>query len=74
MQMGQKINPHAMRVGIIKDWDSTWYLGESTKLSGAKVGMIKAWDFPKWTFRMKCENLWVLFCTTIWAIRKGLFF
>ncbi|NLA71200.1 MAG: 30S ribosomal protein S3 [Clostridiaceae bacterium] len=23
--MGQKINPHGMRVGIIKDWDSRWY-------------------------------------------------
>lgn len=23
--MGQKVNPHAMRVGIIKDWDSRWY-------------------------------------------------
>ena len=23
--MGQKVNPHGLRVGIIKDWDSTWY-------------------------------------------------
>ena len=23
--MGQKINPHGLRVGIIKDWDSVWY-------------------------------------------------
>ena len=23
--MGQKINPHGLRVGIIKDWDSKWY-------------------------------------------------
>jgi len=23
--MGQKVNPHGMRVGIIKDWDSKWY-------------------------------------------------
>ena len=23
--MGQKVNPHGMRVGIIKDWDSRWY-------------------------------------------------
>ena len=23
--MGQKFNPHGMRVGIIKDWDSKWY-------------------------------------------------
>ena len=23
--MGQKVNPHGLRVGVIKDWDSTWY-------------------------------------------------
>ena len=23
--MGQKVNPHGMRVGVIKDWDSRWY-------------------------------------------------
>ena len=23
--MGQKVNPHGLRVGIIKGWDSTWY-------------------------------------------------
>ena len=23
--MGQKVNPHGQRVGVIKDWDSKWY-------------------------------------------------
>ena len=23
--MGQKVNPHGFRVGVIKDWDTTWY-------------------------------------------------
>ena len=23
--MGQKVNPHGLRVGFIKDWDSTWF-------------------------------------------------
>ncbi len=23
--MGQKVNPHGLRVGIIKDWESTWF-------------------------------------------------
>ena len=23
--MGQKVNPHGLRVGIIKDWESKWY-------------------------------------------------
>lgn len=28
--MGQKVNPHGMRVGIIKDWDSRWFANKST--------------------------------------------
>ena len=27
--MGQKVNPHGIRVGVIKDWDSKWYAEES---------------------------------------------
>mgnify|MGYP000993144505 CR=1 FL=1 len=26
--MGQKVNPHGLRVGIIKDWSSKWYSGK----------------------------------------------
>ena len=26
--MGQKVNPHGLRVGIIKEWDSRWYAEE----------------------------------------------
>ena len=26
--MGQKVHPHGVRVGIIKDWDSKWYAGK----------------------------------------------
>lgn len=26
--MGQKVNPHGLRVGVIKDWDSMWYAEE----------------------------------------------
>lgn len=28
--MGQKVNPHGLRVGIIKDWDSKWYADKKT--------------------------------------------
>ena len=24
--MGQKVNPHGLRVGVIKNWDSRWYV------------------------------------------------
>lgn len=27
--MGQKINPHGLRVGVIKDWDSRWFANKS---------------------------------------------
>ena len=27
--MGQKVNPHGLRVGIIKDWDSRWYASDA---------------------------------------------
>ena len=26
--MGQKVHPHGLRVGVIKDWDSKWYAGK----------------------------------------------
>ena len=27
--MGQKVNPHGFRVGVIKDWDSRWFTNDS---------------------------------------------
>ena len=26
--MGQKVNPHGLRVGVIKDWDTKWYASD----------------------------------------------
>ena len=37
--MGQKVNPHGMRVGVIKDWDSRWYARED------KVGNLIVEDY-----------------------------
>jgi len=34
--MGQKVNPHGLRVGVIKDWDSRWY-AEGREFSDALV-------------------------------------
>ena len=28
--MGQKVNPHGLRVGIIKEWDTKWYANKRT--------------------------------------------
>ena len=27
--MGQKVNPHGLRVGVIKDWDSRWFVKDN---------------------------------------------
>ena len=27
--MGQKVSPHGLRVGVIKDWGSKWYAGKN---------------------------------------------
>ena len=27
--MGQKVNPHGLRVGVIKDWDAKWYANKN---------------------------------------------
>ena len=26
--MGQKVNPHGLRVGVIRDWDSRWFASD----------------------------------------------
>ena len=28
--MGQKVNPHGLRVGVIKNWDSRWFVGDKS--------------------------------------------
>ena len=37
--MGQKVNPHGLRVGVIKDWESRWYASED------KVGDLIVEDY-----------------------------
>ncbi len=37
--MGQKVNPHGLRVGVIKDWESRWYARED------KVGDLIVEDY-----------------------------
>ena len=49
--MGQKVNPHGIRVGVIKDWDSRWFaskkdfsdnLVEDHKITRIRLQMILA--------------------------------
>ncbi len=34
--MGQKVNPHGLRVGIIKDWDSQWFVDKKDFAANVK--------------------------------------
>ena len=34
--MGQKVNPHGLRVGIIKDWDSRWFVDKKDFAANVK--------------------------------------
>lgn len=34
--MGQKVNPHGIRVGVIKDWDSRWFAKDNVFLIEAQ--------------------------------------
>lgn len=46
--MRQKVNPHELRCGVIKDWDSlvhTEGCKENLNTSkGLKIGIVKDWD------------------------------
>ena len=46
--MGQKVNPHGFRVGVIKDWDSRWY-AKNEKVGDLLVEDKKLRDYLKKT-------------------------
>lgn len=44
--MGQKVNPHGLRIGIIKDWDTKWYANDKN-FSELLVEDVKIRNFIK---------------------------
>jgi len=44
--MGQKVNPHGLRIGIIKDWDTKWYSNKKN-FGDLLVEDVKIRDFIK---------------------------
>ena len=46
--MGQKVNPHGLRVGVIKDWDSKWYADKKDFHENPKM-----WSKVLWTDESK---------------------
>lgn len=64
--MGQKVNPHGFRVGIIKDWSSTWYadkkdfsdkLVEDYKIRKYLKNLLKASGIDKLTIERKGDKV-----------------
>ena len=51
--MGQKVNPHGLRVGVIKDWDSRWYASDE------KVGdlIVEDQKIPDMNAQLVAENI-----------------
>lgn len=37
--MGQKVNPHGLRVGVIKNWDSRWFVGDEVFGRYTSIGL-----------------------------------
>ena len=44
--MGQKVNPHGLRVGVIKDWDSRWYAESDFADYLVAVSYTHLWNVP----------------------------
>ena len=47
--MGQKVNPHGLRVGVIKDWDAKWY-ADKKNFSEFLVEDVKVREYVKKKF------------------------
>ena len=64
--MGQKVNPIGLRIGINKDWQSTWYASKQDFATFIKEDHdIRAYfnknmqilAFPKWKLKEQKTNL-----------------
>ena len=60
--MGQKVNPHGLRVGIIKDWESKWYAEEEPEI-------LYSYD-TKLKNKSRRYNFTKVSCSTANVIRK----
>ncbi len=74
--MGQKVNPHGLRVGVIKEWDSVWYadkdfakyLVEDHKLRKYIKKKLYASGVPKITIQRTAERVKI----TIYTAKPGI--
>ena len=52
--MGQKVNPHGLRVGVIKDWDARWF----AKKADFGDTLVEDYNLRK-TLKKGCHRLFV---------------
>ncbi len=63
--MGQKVNPHGLRVGVIKNWDSRWFAGkdmaanisEDNKLRNYLKGKLASFNVSKIEIERKSNEI-----------------
>lgn len=69
--MGQKVNPHGLRVGVIKNWDSRWITGkdfaqniyEDNKLRKYLKDRLSAFSVPKVEIERKSNTVTIFIFT-----------
>ena len=69
--MGQKVNPHGLRVGVIKNWDSRWIAGkdfaqniyEDNKLRKYLKERLSAFSVPKVEIERKSNTVTIFIFT-----------
>ena len=49
--MGQKVNPHGLRIGIIKDWDTKWYAERKT----LPIFLVEDYNIRKYIKKKLCS-------------------
>ena len=67
--MGQKVNPHGLRVGVIKNWDSRWFAKD--EVFGDTL--VSDYNIRKYLKKIKGLKLWVRMFSTIKLAKKAYF-
>lgn len=62
--MGQKVNPHGLRTGVMKDWESKWYPEETQENflvnEPLKIEMVKDWILHKIEVKRKQYSMRIM--------------
>ena len=74
--MGQKVNPHGLRIGVIKDWDSHWFVdkkhfAENVKEDNVIRNMLKKKYYQAAISKILIEKAASKIVITIFTARPG---